>query len=138
MPTLQEKFMVDEILESSTAPSSPTPAEEPKKKRAPRRSKEEIAADLAAKQLSKSARKPKTSAAADVAAVQTVQSKGAKTPAAPKAAPALKPVTKPAPASSDDFADLLALEVENQKLRKSLAEKLRAENADLRKKLGLS
>jgi hypothetical protein len=38
----------------------------------------------------------------------------------------------------DEFADLIALEAENQKLRRSLAEKLRAENADLRKKLGLA
>lgn len=37
----------------------------------------------------------------------------------------------------DEMADLLQLEVENQKLRKLLAEKLRAENADLRKKLKL-
>lgn len=37
----------------------------------------------------------------------------------------------------DEMADLLQLEEENQKLRKLLAEKLRAENADLRKKLKL-
>ncbi len=37
---------------------------------------------------------------------------------------------------SDEFADLLKLEDENQKLRKALADKLRIENADLRKKLG--
>lgn len=44
--------------------------------------------------------------------------------------------TAPAPAS-DEFADLLALEEENQRLRKLLAEKLRSENADLRRRLGL-
>lgn len=38
----------------------------------------------------------------------------------------------------DDFADLLKLEEENQKLRKALSEKLRTENAGLRKKLGLA
>ncbi|NTG51569.1 SyrB-like regulator [Agrobacterium rhizogenes] len=38
----------------------------------------------------------------------------------------------------DEFADLLQLEEENKRLRKSLAEKLRAENADLRKRLGLA
>ncbi|AUX79470.1 transposase [Sinorhizobium fredii] len=37
----------------------------------------------------------------------------------------------------DEFADLVQLEQENQRLRKLLAEKLRSENADLRKKLGL-
>lgn len=44
----------------------------------------------------------------------------------------------PAPAAAiDEMADLLQLEEENQRLRKLLAEKLRAENADLRKRLNL-
>jgi hypothetical protein len=42
-----------------------------------------------------------------------------------------------ATSGGDEMADLLQLEAENQKLRKMLAEKLRAENADLRKKLNL-
>ena len=37
----------------------------------------------------------------------------------------------------DEMADLLQLEEENQRLRRLLAEKLRAENADLRKRLKL-
>ena len=37
----------------------------------------------------------------------------------------------------DDMADLLKLEEENRSLRKQLFEKLRAENADLRKRLNL-
>jgi len=37
----------------------------------------------------------------------------------------------------DEMADLLQLEEENQRLRKLLSEKLRAENADLRKRLKL-
>ncbi|NTI46149.1 transposase [Agrobacterium rhizogenes] len=37
----------------------------------------------------------------------------------------------------DEFADLVQLERENQRLRQILAEKLRAENAELRKRLGL-
>lgn len=44
--------------------------------------------------------------------------------------------TKPLPAG-DELADLVQLEEENQRLRKRLAEKLRAENAELRKRLGL-
>jgi putative transposase len=43
---------------------------------------------------------------------------------------------KPVPVG-DEFADLVQLEGENQRLRKILAEKLRAENAELRKRLGL-
>jgi hypothetical protein len=38
--------------------------------------------------------------------------------------------------SDDGFADLMKLEEENQGLRKQLSEKLRAENAELRKRLG--
>ncbi|EJC83276.1 hypothetical protein Rleg4DRAFT_6998 [Rhizobium leguminosarum bv. trifolii WSM2297] len=38
----------------------------------------------------------------------------------------------------DEISDLLQLEEENQRLRKLLAEKLRAENADLRKRLNLA
>ncbi|APO77654.1 hypothetical protein AM571_PB00373 (plasmid) [Rhizobium etli 8C-3] len=52
-------------------------------------------------------------------------------PKAVQAAPAA-PMT-----ASDEMADLLQLEEENQRLRKLLAEKLRAENEDLRKRLKL-
>ncbi|TBC60733.1 transcriptional regulator (plasmid) [Rhizobium leguminosarum] len=45
--------------------------------------------------------------------------------------------TAPSVAAVDEFTDLLQLEEENQRLRKLLAEKLRAENADLRKRLNL-
>ncbi|PZM07969.1 SyrB-like regulator [Rhizobium tubonense] len=41
-------------------------------------------------------------------------------------------------AAGKEMADLLQLEEENKRLRKSLSEKLRAENADLRKRLGLN
>lgn len=40
--------------------------------------------------------------------------------------------------SGDELADLVRLEEENKKLRKRLAEKLRAENAELRRRLGLN
>ncbi|MBY5612095.1 transcriptional regulator [Rhizobium leguminosarum] len=43
----------------------------------------------------------------------------------------------PSVAAVDEIVDLLQLEEENQRLRKLLAEKLRAENADLRKRLNL-
>ena len=41
-----------------------------------------------------------------------------------------------APAEIDEFEDLMKLEEENKTLRKQLSDKLRAENADLRKRLG--
>ncbi|WP_416068550.1 transposase (plasmid) [Rhizobium sp. YTUHZ045] len=54
------------------------------------------------------------------------------------------PAAKPQPdarvepsAGVDTLADLVALEEENKRLRQQLAEKLRAENAELRKRLGL-
>lgn len=48
-----------------------------------------------------------------------------------------QPAAVEATSAGDEMADLLQLEEENQRLRKLLAEKLRAENADLRKKLKL-
>jgi len=47
-----------------------------------------------------------------------------------------QPEAKPK-VESDGFSDLVELEAENDRLRKLLAKKLRAENADLRKRLGL-
>lgn len=44
--------------------------------------------------------------------------------------------TPAAKTARDDLTTLVALEAENLKLRKELAEKLRAENAELRKRLG--
>ncbi|MGR9263666.1 transcriptional regulator [Rhizobium leguminosarum] len=53
-------------------------------------------------------------------------------------APKPAQTTSAAPITAiDEMADLLQLEEENQRLRKLLAEKLRAENADLRKRLKL-
>jgi putative transposase len=51
--------------------------------------------------------------------------------------PVEQTASKPVPAG-DELADLVQLEQENLRLRKVLAEKRRAENADLRKRLGLS
>lgn len=65
----------------------------------------------------------------DVSPAKRVSVKRA--PRAVQAAPA-----EPA-APSDDMADILQLEEENQRLRKLLAEKLRAENMDLRRRLKL-
>ena len=40
-------------------------------------------------------------------------------------------------AEDDEFAEFIQLDEENRRLRKLLAEKLRTENADLRRRLGL-
>ena len=48
-----------------------------------------------------------------------------------------KKAAAPSPSQGDDLKDLLALEEENARLKKLLAERLRKENAELKKKLGL-
>ena len=64
----------------------------------------------------------------------TTSAKRAPVKRAPKA---VSIAAAPPVAAVDEIADLLQLEEENQRLRKLLAEKLRAENADLRKRLNL-
>ncbi|MBB3650097.1 hypothetical protein FHX14_006340 [Rhizobium sp. BK619] len=54
-----------------------------------------------------------------------------------KAKPVEQATTTSAPAF-DELEDLIQLEEENKRLRKTLAEKLRQENAELRRRLGLS
>ncbi|WP_331375622.1 transposase [Sinorhizobium chiapasense] len=58
--------------------------------------------------------------------------KGAAKPIEQKDTKGIKPVL-----AGDELADLVQLEEENQRLRTLLADKLRAENAELRKRLGL-
>lgn len=55
-----------------------------------------------------------------------------------KNAIAKKTSVPPAKSSDDDLSSLVALEAENLKLRKELAAKLRAENEELRRRLGLA
>jgi hypothetical protein len=123
--------MADETTNDTTvdADASRTAAA-PKKTRQPRKSKN---AD--------------TQTSAVAAPVKKTRAKrGTKTIQAKTAKPADRQTTEPKPAaavaategtmSSDGFADLIALEEENKSLRKQLSEKLRAENADLRKRLG--
>ncbi|WDZ81595.1 SyrB-like regulator (plasmid) [Ensifer adhaerens] len=71
------------------------------------------------------------------AVVKTRAKKVAKGAAKTREAKQPTAATAPAPVL-DDIADLLQLEEENARLRKALAEKLRAENAELRKRLGLA
>ena len=65
---------------------------------------------------------------------ETMSAKRAPVKRAPRA---VQTATSPSVVTVDEIADLLQLEEENQRLRKLLAEKLRAENADLRKRLNL-
>ncbi|URK86360.1 transcriptional regulator (plasmid) [Rhizobium sp. RCAM05350] len=139
----QETIMADEndTTTINDAPASVV-ADAPKKQRKPRAKKAapetasvEVAAEPAAaldtpagkRGKQTRGRKPKSNEVA-VTAKKVPVKRG------PKAVQAALPV--PAVAI-DEMADLLQLEEENQRLRKLLAEKLRAENADLRKRLNL-
>jgi hypothetical protein len=99
---------------SESAPSAEVIASEPvKKTRAKRGSK--IAAIKAVKPIGR----PKAQKTAGAATAETAM---AKTAASMEAL--------------DDIASLMQLEEENKSLRRQLSDKLRAENADLRKRLG--
>ena len=124
-------------LDTETADVLTTEAEEPKKRRGPRRkasaetSGGETASYGSAKPVQKRGR-PKAAARGSAGA----GAGRAKRPA--PAGEALAPGDTPDVfAPIDEMEDLLQLEQENQRLRKLLAEKLREENTTLRKRLGL-
>ncbi|NKL23662.1 SyrB-like regulator [Rhizobium leguminosarum] len=107
-----------------------------KKTRAPRRPKavaEVATSEAVAPPKGRRGGRRKAEAVEDAAAPTETKRK-VRGPA--KAATAQKASTPAAAVSvSDDLADLLQLEEENKRLRKTLAEKLRAENADLRRRI---
>lgn len=137
--------MADEINNAPAAVDAPATKE--KKTRAPRKPKAapEAISNSSVSAPVKKTRAPRKNVAS--ASEPVVAATATKTPASGKKA---APIAKSQPAkraarstvaavsSTDGFSELLKLEEENQKLRKSLSEKLRAENADLRKKLGMS
>lgn len=60
-----------------------------------------------------------------------------KAAAKPAVAPAASKTSDRPVSADDEIAEFIALEEENLRLRKLVSEKLRAENADLRKRLGM-
>lgn len=131
-------------VEIASADASSKPKE--KKTRTPRKPKiaTQAVVDVSVSAPAKKTRGPGKKSAASVvpptAAPTAKASVVAKKVAVAKAQPAKRAPRQAATAAhvADGFADLIKLEEENQKLRKALSEKLRAENADLRKKLGLA
>ncbi|MFT4182445.1 MAG: SyrB-like regulator [Rhizobium sp.] len=138
--------------ENSTSPITEVAATDaavkvpaPKKPRAPRRRKaaveETVVASPAKAEKLPRGRKKRGEQAVDVKpapAKVEAAGKGTKKSAAVKKTPKQAAQTAKAPVSAaDEVADLIQLEQENKRLRKTLADKLRAENADLRKRLGL-
>ncbi|CAN7676393.1 transcriptional regulator [Neorhizobium sp. LjRoot104] len=137
---LQETIMADE---NNTMTDADTPAatalDVPKKERKPRAKK-------AAPETASVAVSAQPAAASNAAAAKPRRGRKAKSDegvtsakrAPVKRAPkVVQAAAAPSVPAVDEFADLLQLEEENQKLRKLLAEKLRTENADLRKRLNL-
>lgn len=84
----------------------------------------------------KRGRKPKSIEGAGTAKRAPVKRASKAVQVAP-VAPTAPALPTAAAEASDEMADLLQLEQENQRMRKLLAEKLRAENADLRRRLKL-
>lgn len=115
-----------------------------RKKRGPRMKK--VVSDATTSQASssptarvgrKSREKPaELKTATPTKAVAKTKAKGVARAAGKPAA--TKPSTEAPIPVLDEIADLLQLEEENARLRKALAEKLRAENTELRKRLGLN
>ncbi|MBY3123147.1 transcriptional regulator [Rhizobium laguerreae] len=137
---LQETTMADEndTMINANTPAAAAP-DVPKKIRKPRAKKavsetatapvsvQPAAASNATAGKQKRGRKAKSDESATSARRAPVK----------RAPRAVHAATAPSVAAVDEFGDLLQLEEENQRLRKLLAEKLRAENADLRKRLNL-
>ncbi|MFP3546775.1 hypothetical protein SB748_25370 [Rhizobium sp. SIMBA_035] len=137
--------MADESNPSS-APADPvvSPEARAKKKRAPRVKKVDAKAvptiaEPARKNRGGRPKRAEAPAVPEVASTTATRAKRTASPAAAASKRGPNRATTPATASplADDLADLLQLEEENQRLRRSLAEKLRTENSDLRKRLGL-
>ncbi len=129
---------------NATPVSSATENAPPEKKtRAPRKLKT-IAEAAPSTSLSSPVKKPrgrrkKVAEGNALPLVPVATEKVARAKSAQKTQPAKRGSRKgeTAAPASDGFVDLLKLEEENQKLRKALSDKLRAENAELRKKLGV-
>ena len=131
------------------ATDAPAKTPAPKKQRAPRRQRA-VAEATAAAPLAKTAKAPrgrrKRSEQADETKPALAETQVAGKNTAKDAVKGVRrkrtarqtgqTVAAPVPVI-DEMADLIQLEEENKRLRKTLADKLRAENADLRKRLGL-
>lgn len=135
--------MADENITGAGAEAAPADATvvAPKKQRAPRRAKAApVAKAASAPAEAASDAKPRGRRAAKAgrpAAVAKDKPAAAKTKAVAAAAKPGRKSAKPAASAKDEVNDLVQLEQENKRLRQALAEKLRAENADLRKRIGL-
>lgn len=143
---MADEYETSPAIEGAEA-SPPVTAAEPKKQRKPRQKKviAEAASPVSAPATVKGPRKKSgahsvetTKASNDTLAVsESKPSRGRKPGPQPRATKTTAAVPlSVVEAPLDEIADFVALEAENRRLRQALSEKLRAENADLRKRLG--
>ncbi|MGA1834287.1 hypothetical protein [Rhizobium wenxiniae] len=124
-----------EINATTEAPVIAAAEKKIRKPRAPKATAKIATSDITASPAEQPAKKTRAKRGSKIALVKaekaSVEPKNlaTRTPRAKTAIPA--PV-----APVDDIADLIKLEEENKQLRKELSNKLRSENADLRKRLG--
>lgn len=134
---MKETTMAEEIDTITTeAPAVAETSVAPKKQRKPRAAKvppEAVSVDVVTDPSIVSGKQKR---GRKVKPVDTV-GKRAPVKRSPKAVESAPAEPTPAEAAGDEMTDILQLEEENQRLRKQLAERLRAENADLRKRLKL-
>jgi len=122
-----------EVAEAVAAAEAPAH----KKQRAPRRQKlvveATVAASIAEAVKSPRGRKKRGEQAGEITSTPIAKRTGKK-----RTAKQTEQAAGTSIPAIDEIADLIQLEEENKRLRKTLADKLRAENADLRKRLGLA
>lgn len=134
----------DTTIETAATPEALATAPVEKKTRKPRTPKPAAAeagtVDITAASAEKPAKKTRAKRGSKTAPVKAEKSAIEPKKAATSAPRAKAAATAPAVSleAIDDIADLIKLEEENKQLRKELSEKLRSENADLRKRLGKS
>jgi putative transposase len=130
-----------EGVETDTPAQKPTP----KKQRAPRRQKAAAEATVVAsakvprgrRKSGEHAEEAKLTPAGTQVTGKSTKKDAIKATGRKRTAKQPEPTAKAALSAMDEMADLIQLEEENKRLRKTLTEKLRTENADLRKRLGL-
>jgi len=125
---------------ATTETSAAAPAEKKTRKtRTPKAAAEASKVDAAVAPAEKPAKKTRAKRGSKVVPVKAEKSVVAPKVAATRARRVQAAGSAPVSTTAnviDDIADLIKLEEENKQLRKELSEKLRAENADLRERLG--
>lgn len=138
--------MADESNTESVETTAPVELVQPKKRPGPGPKtvvssaavETPVADDVATAKGRKTNTKKLNDGAAAVQATAKVKAKTKNTAKSAGKTVAVKQSTSALDRDFDDIANLLQLEEENARLRKTLAEKLRAENAELRKRLGIA